>query len=127
MVKIARKGFKVLSKGEGQAMAWWPRNLARVKKEVLAFSWYQSNHDGHIEVENQILNVLVKSDLIHLESTHIYWMQPSHMLKMAMPKEKIKIDMIDTLTWWSLKYMAFRFKGNQLKRFKFRFYLILSL
>ena len=38
MVKIARKGFEVLSKGEGQAMAWRPRNLARVKKEVLAFS-----------------------------------------------------------------------------------------
>ena len=121
MVQIARKVFEVLSKGEGQVMAWRPRNLARVKKKVLAFSWYQSNHDGHIEVENQILNVIVESDLIHLESTHIYWMQPSHMLKMAMPKEKIKIDMIDTLTWWSLKYMAFWFKGNQLKRFKFRF------
>ena len=39
MVKIARKGFEVLSKGEGQATAWWPKNLARVKKEVLAFSW----------------------------------------------------------------------------------------
>jgi len=39
MVKIARKGFEVLSKGEGQAIARWPRNLARVKKEVLAFSW----------------------------------------------------------------------------------------
>ena len=39
MVKIARKGFEVLSKGEGQATAWWPRNLARVKKKVLAFSW----------------------------------------------------------------------------------------
>ena len=38
-VKIARKGFEVLSKGEGQAMAWRPKNLARVKKEVLAFSW----------------------------------------------------------------------------------------
>ena len=38
MVMIARKGFEVLSKGEGQAMAWRPRNLARVKKEVLAFS-----------------------------------------------------------------------------------------
>ena len=72
MVKIARKDFEVLSKGEGQATAWRPRNLARVKKEVLAFSWYQSNHDGHIEVENQILNVIVESDLIHLESTHIY-------------------------------------------------------
>ena len=39
MVKIARKGFEVLSKGEGQATAWRPKNLARVKKEVLAFSW----------------------------------------------------------------------------------------
>ena len=38
MVKIAMKGFEVLSKGEGQAMAWRPRNLGRVKKEVLAFS-----------------------------------------------------------------------------------------
>ena len=39
MVKIARKGFEVLSKGEGQATAWRPKNLARVKKKVLAFSW----------------------------------------------------------------------------------------
>ena len=38
MVKIARKGFEVLSKGEGQATAWRPRKLAKVKKEVLAFS-----------------------------------------------------------------------------------------
>ena len=38
MVKIERKNFKVLSKGEGQATAWRPRNLARVKKEVLAFN-----------------------------------------------------------------------------------------
>jgi hypothetical protein len=38
MVKITRKGFEVLSKGEGQVMAWRTRNLARVKKEVLAFS-----------------------------------------------------------------------------------------
>ena len=38
MVKTARKDFEVLSKGEGQAMAWWPKNLARVKKEVLVFS-----------------------------------------------------------------------------------------
>ena len=38
IVKIARKGFEVLSRGEGQAMAWRPRNLTRVKKEVLAFS-----------------------------------------------------------------------------------------
>ena len=39
MMKIAGKGFEVLSKGEGQATAWRPKNLARVKKEVLAFSW----------------------------------------------------------------------------------------
>ena len=39
MVKIARKCFEVLSKGEGQATAWWPKNLARVKKKILAFSW----------------------------------------------------------------------------------------
>jgi hypothetical protein len=38
MVKIARKSFEILSKGEGKATAWRPRNLARVKKEVLAFS-----------------------------------------------------------------------------------------
>jgi hypothetical protein len=38
MVKIARKGFEVLSKGEGQTIAWRLGNLARVKKEVLAFS-----------------------------------------------------------------------------------------
>ena len=33
MVKIARKDFEVLSKGEGQVTAWRSRNLARVKKE----------------------------------------------------------------------------------------------
>jgi hypothetical protein len=38
MVKIARKGFELLSKGEGQATAWRPKNLARMKKKVLAFS-----------------------------------------------------------------------------------------
>ena len=37
-MKIARKGFKVLSKGEGQALTWRPKNLARVKKKVIAFS-----------------------------------------------------------------------------------------
>ena len=38
MVMIARKAFEELSKGEGQATAWRPRNLATVKKEILAFS-----------------------------------------------------------------------------------------
>ena len=67
MVKIARKGFEVLSKGEGQATAWRPKNLARVKKEVLAFSWgIKSNHNDHIKVENQILDEL-------LEETWCIW------------------------------------------------------
>ena len=39
MVKIARTCFEVLSKGEGQATTWRAKNLARVKKKVLAFSW----------------------------------------------------------------------------------------
>ena len=57
MVKIARKGFEVLSKGEGQATAWRPKNLARVKKKVLAFN-----------VEDQIyIRQSVESDLMHLE------------------------------------------------------------
>jgi hypothetical protein len=38
MVKIAKKGFEVLSKGEGQVTAWRLKNLAKVKKEVLVFS-----------------------------------------------------------------------------------------
>ena len=122
MVQIARKGFEVLRKGEGQATTWRPRNLARVKKEVLVFSWYQSNHDGHIEVDNQILNVLVESDLIHLESTHIYWMQPSHMLKTAMLKEKIKDDML-TPSFdedWKLWHIVWR-KSTQAVQIPFLF------
>ena len=35
MVKIARKGFEVLSKGEGRATAWWPKNLARWRRKYL--------------------------------------------------------------------------------------------
>jgi len=50
MVKIARKGFEVLSKGDGQAMAWRPRNLVTVKKEVLAFT----------QGTNQIMLVILK-------------------------------------------------------------------
>ena len=68
MVNISRKDFEVLSKGEGQATAWQPKNLARVKKEVLAFSWGTNQaKDGHINVKNQIYNeVFDGSDLIHL-------------------------------------------------------------
>ena len=50
MVKIARKKFEVLSKGKGQATAWRSRNLASVKKEVLAFS----------QGTNQIMLVILK-------------------------------------------------------------------
>ena len=49
MVQIARKGFEVLSKGEGQVMARRPRNLAMVKKEVL-----------HLVGTNQIMTDTLK-------------------------------------------------------------------
>ena len=50
MVMIATKGFEVLSMGEGKEMSWRPRNLVRVKKEVLAFS----------QGTNQIMLVILK-------------------------------------------------------------------
>jgi hypothetical protein len=37
MVKIARKSFEVLNKGEGQVTDWQLKNLAMVKKKVFAF------------------------------------------------------------------------------------------
>ena len=68
MVKIARKGLEVLSKGEGQAMAWWPKNLARVKKKVLAFSW------GTHQAKMIILMWMIKSILDKvLEVTWWIW------------------------------------------------------
>ena len=51
-------------------------------------------------------------------------MESSHMLKMAMLKEKIKIDMLTSSLGEDWKAMAFRL--NQLKRFKLRFHFILS-
>jgi hypothetical protein len=110
MVKIARKGFEVLSKGEGQVTTWWPRNLARVKKEVLAFSW-GTNQTMMVTLKWRIKSWMnCWSDLIHLELTHIYWMQSSHMLKMAMLKEKIKIDMFTSSLGEDWKAMAFGLK-----------------
>ena len=56
----SKKGFEVLSKGKGQAMAWRPKNLATVKNKVLAFSWGTNQAMmvilmcGHIDVEDQI-------------------------------------------------------------------------
>ena len=86
------------------------RNLARVKKEVLAFS----------RGTNQTMMVILKwrikswmnywSDLIHLKSTHICCLESSHMLKMAFLKEKIKVNMIDTLTCRRSEAMAFGLK-----------------
>jgi len=107
IVKIARKGFEVLSKGEGQATAWWPRNLAMVKKKVFAFS--RSTNQTMMVISKWRIKSWINcwSDLIQLKSTHICCLESSHMLKMAMLKEKIKIDMIDTLTWWRSKAMAF--------------------
>ena len=119
MVKIARKGFEVLSKGEGQATAWRPKNLARVKKEVLAFSWGT----------NQAMMVMsmwrIKSLLECLmEVTYTFgiiqnwWMKSSHVLKMAILKWKDQHQHVDTLTWWRLEYMT-SVERDQLKRFKF--------
>ena len=70
IVKIARKGFEVLSKGEGQATAR-PRNLARVKKEVLAFSQNYSSHWSWGEESN--LDTFEESDLTYMGSTHYKW------------------------------------------------------
>ena len=127
MVKIARKGFEVVSNGEGQAMALQPKNLARVKKKVLAFSW-GINQAIIITLKWGIkyIGYIVGSDLIHLRLTHIYWMESSHMLKMTVLKKKIKDWHVDTLTWWRLRAVAFDFEENQIKRFKFLFHLILS-
>ena len=111
MVKIVKKGLEVLSKGEGQVTAWWSKNLARVKKKVLAFSW-GINQAIIITLKWGIkyIGYIVGSDLIHLRLTHIYWMESSHTLKMAMLKKKIKDWHVDPLTWWRLRAMAFGLK-----------------
>ena len=68
MVKIAKKGFEVLSKGEGQTTAWRPKNLARVKKKVLAFSW------GTNQAKMVILMWRIKSIMKYLmEVTWYIW------------------------------------------------------
>ena len=68
MVKIARKDFEVLSKGEGQAIAWRLKNLARVKKKVLAFSW-NTNQAMMIILRWRIKSILDKL----LEVTWYIW------------------------------------------------------
>ena len=68
LVKMVGKGSEVLSKAEGQATAWRPKNLARVKKEVLAFSW------GTNQVMMAMLMWRIKSLLVCLmEVTWYIW------------------------------------------------------
>ena len=128
MVKIARKGFEVLSKCEGQATAWWPKNLARLKKEVLAFSWGT----------NQAMMVMsmwrIKSLLECLmEVTWFIWNYSYLMngIKSCAQDgyaqvKKIKVDMLAPLLDedWKRRH---QFKRDQLKWYKFVFSLILSL
>ena len=122
MVKIARKGFEVLSKGEGQATVWQPKNLARVKKEVLAFSW------GNNQTMMVILKWRIKSwmnclsDLIHFNPTHICCLESSHMLKKAMLKEKIKFNMLTPSLDedWKLWHLVWR-KSTQATQLCFSF------
>jgi hypothetical protein len=94
MVKIARKGFEVLSKGEGQATTWWLRNLARVKKKVLAFSWSTNQTmTATFEVENQILDESLKwLDTFGVNSYLLNTIK-SH-AQDGYVKEKIKIDIM---------------------------------
>ena len=95
-VKIARKGFEVLSKGEGQATAWRPKNLARVKKKVLAFSW------GTNQAMMVILIWRIKSILDKvLEVTWCIWSYSylmngikSHAQDGYAQVKKIKLDML---------------------------------
>ena len=77
-------------------------------------------------MEDQILDDFIKEWLDTFEAnSHLLKETKSH-AQDGYAQGENQIDMIDTLTYWRLKAMAFRFKGNQLKRFKFHFYLILS-
>ena len=126
MVKIARKGFEVLSKGEGQATAWRLKNLARVKKEVLDLVevliklWCSCLYGG----SNHYWSVWWKW-LDTFGIIQIWWMKSSHVLKMAMLKWKDQYQHVGTPTWWRLEYTA-SVERDQLKRFKFIWHLILS-
>ena len=96
MVKIARKGFEVLSKGEGQATAWRPKNLARVKKKVLAFSW------GTNQAKMVILMWRIKSIMKYLMEVTWYICDYSNLMNGIKSHaqdgytqvKKIKVDML---------------------------------
>ena len=128
MVKIVRKGFEVQSKGEGQATAWRSKNLARVKKEVLAFSW------GTNQAMMVMLMWRIKSLLgCLMEVTWFIWNYSYSMngIKSCAQDgyaqvKKIKVDMLAPLLDEDWKRWH-QFKRDQLKRYKFVFHWILSL
>ena len=122
MVKIARKGFDVLSKSEMQATAWQPKNLAWVKKkylhlvEVLIKLWWSYWCGGSNLYWTSWWKWLDTFGVIH-----IYWMESSHMLKMAMLEKKIK------WTCWHPLLVKIENDGNVLKEVNssgFKFFLI---
>ena len=53
-MKIARKGFGILSKGEGQATAWRLKNSAKVKKVLVISRGTNQAMESHVDVEDQI-------------------------------------------------------------------------
>ena len=122
-----RKGFEVLSKGEGQVTAWWPKNLDRVKKEVLAFSW-GANQAMMVMMWRikSLLECLMEVTWYIWDYSRIWWMESSHVLKMAMLKWKDQYQHVGTLSWWRLEYTASVQNKDQLKRFKFVILLNLS-
>ena len=62
-------------------------------------------------MEDQItIGMFDRSDLILFGVIHIWWMESSHVLKMAMLKWKDQYWHVGTLTWWRLKAMAFGLK-----------------
>ena len=128
MVKIARKGFEVLSKGEEQATAWRPKNLARVKKEVVAFSW------GSNQAMMVMLMWRIKSLLECLMEVTWYilelfifdeWNQVTWSRWLCLGA-KINISMLAPLFGEDWKRWH-QFKIDQLKWYKFIFPFILSL
>ena len=109
MVKIARKGFEVLSKGEEQAMAWRPSNLARVKEylhsvEVPIKLWW-SHWNGGSNTLDELWKWLdafeVNSHLLNGIKSHA---------QDGYAQEENQSWHVDTLTWWRLRVMVFGLK-----------------
>ena len=68
------------------------------------------------------IGYIIESDLIHLKLTHIYWMESSHTIRMAMLKKKIKIDMMtpSLIEDWKLWHVVQR-KSTQATQLQFSF------